>query len=241
MTRLSCIMDSKMDLVYICRQGDNEELRYSIRSAVKNFTHHDIWVIGYKPDWYSGNFVSVPDEKAKFDNIINCTSAISDIGAISDDFILMNDDFFFLKPIGTMPTYHGGLLEDKIKRYNDMGATRYATLLNKTYLKLIRRGIKDPLDYDIHVPMPMNKQKLKESIKKAYLPRSGYGNIHNVGGTQIKDVKTYPLKSRLSSNSYDFSSGDMPFVSTEDGSFEEVYNTVLKNMFTVPSKYEAKA
>jgi hypothetical protein len=150
----------------------------------------------------------------------------------------MNDDFFFLKDVGVIPVYHGGLLTNKIDKYVALGARRYATLLSKTYNALIRQGIKNPLDYDIHVPMPMNKEKLKMSIKKAYFPRSGYGNIHSSGGTQIQDVKTYSSKSRLSSNSYDFKDGNMPFLSTEDGSFQEVYEMVLKDMFPNPSQYE---
>jgi hypothetical protein len=227
-----------MDLVYICRYGENEELRYSIRSAVENFVHSKIWLIGNKPDWYRGNFVSIPDQKTKFDNIISCTAAISDIGAISDDFVLMNDDFFFLKYIEKMPTYHGGLLRDKIDKYVELGSRRYATLLSRTLNNLVRQGIKDPLDYDIHVPMPMNKYKLRESIKKAYFPRSGYGNIHNVGGELISDVKTYSLNSSLSSRSYDFSTGQIPFVSTENGSFDYVYNEILKDRFPTPSTYE---
>ncbi len=227
-----------MDLVYICRRGNNEELRYSIRSAVANLPHDKVWVVGNKPDWYSGDFVDVLDNKDKFDNIINCTYAITDVGAISDDFILMNDDFFFLKPMGKMPILHGGLLQDKIEKYVSLGARKYATLLSKTYNNLVRQGIKNPLDYDIHVPMPMNKAKLKQSIKKAYFPRSGYGNIHNIGGEQIVDVKTYGSKNKLSPNSYDFLNGDMPFISTEDESFENVYNHILRDRFTVPSRYE---
>lgn len=227
-----------MDYVYICREGENEELRYSIRSVVANTNYNRIWVIGYKPEWYRGNFVDFPDTATKFDNIINCTKAITNVGAISEDFILMNDDFFFLRYIESMPTYHGGLLRDKIDKYIELGSRRYATLLSRTYNNLIRQGIKEPLDYDIHLPMPMNKQKLKESIKKAYFPRSGYGNIHNVGGVHIEDVKTYSNKSSLRSKSYDFKNGMMPFVSTEDGSFQEVYELVLKDMFPEPSQYE---
>jgi hypothetical protein len=227
-----------MDYVYICREGDNEELRYSIRSVVAHASHDNIWLVGYKPVWYRGDFVNLPDTATKFDNIINCTKAITNVGAISDDFVLMNDDFFFLKDVGIVPTYHGGLLRDKIDKYVELGSRRYATLLSRTYNNLLRQGIKDPLDYDLHVPMPMNKQKLRESIKKAYFPRSGYGNINNIGGIHIQDVKTYAAKNPLKPNSYDFKNGDIPFVSTEDGSFQEVYEEILKDMFTEPSRFE---
>lgn len=240
MARLSCIMDNKMDLVYICRNGDNEELRYSIRSAVKNLPHDKIWVVGGKPDWYTGNFISIPDVSLnKFENILDCTKAIISVDGISDNFILMNDDFFFIKPITEMPAYHGGFLRDKIDKYIELGAGRYANLLLRTYKALIKQGIKNPLDYDIHVPMPMNKQKLCESINKAYFPRSGYGNIHSIGGTLIKDVKAYFLRSPLYPNSYDYTQDDVSFVSTEDNSFDYVYNAILKDMFLVPTRYES--
>jgi hypothetical protein len=227
-----------MDYVYICRAGDNEELRYSIRSVVAHTSCKNVWLIGHKPDWYRGNFVSVPNTSTKFNNIINCTKAITDIGAISDDFVLMNDDFFFLNDVGVPPVYHGGLLKDKIDRYIDAGSRHYVTLLSKTYGSLQRQGIKDPLDYDIHLPMPMNKDKLKRSIKKAYFPRSAYGNINNIGGTLTKDVKVYGSKNPLSKLSYDLLAEDKYFISTEDESFEDVYNKILKNKFSNPSKYE---
>jgi hypothetical protein len=227
-----------MDYVYICREGENEELKYSIRSVVKNTNYSNVWVVGYKPSWYVGNFVEVLDVKTKFNNIINCTKAIIDVGAISDDFVLMNDDFFFLKYRNSMPVFHGGLLKDKIDKYSVLGARKYAELLRKTYKDLLRQGIKDPLDYELHVPMPMNKQLLAKSIDKAYFPRSGYGNLNNIGGQLITDVKAYGSKSILSSRSFDFTKEDAEFVSTEDRSFKVVYESVLKYMFPEPSQYE---
>jgi hypothetical protein len=227
-----------MDYVYICRAGNNEELRYSIRSVVLYTNYRKIWVVGYKPDWYSGNYVHVPDTGGKFHNIVNCTKAITEVEEISDDFVLMNDDFFFLKHIGDMPVYHGGLLKDKANEYIELGSRRYGNLLLRTYNNLVRQGIRNPIDYDIHLPMPMNKHKLKESIKRAYFPRSGYGNIHEIGGTYISDVKTYSNKSYLNSKSYNFEDSKLPFISTEDDSFQEVYDLILKDMFPYPSKYE---
>jgi hypothetical protein len=150
----------------------------------------------------------------------------------------MNDDFFFLKYRNSMPIFHGGSLKDKIDKYSVLGARKYAELLRKTYKDLLRQGIKDPLDYDLHVPMPMNKQLLANSIDKAYFPRSGYGNLNNVGGELIVDVKTYSSKNILSSRSFDFKKENAEFISTEDKSFQEVYELVLKDMFPEPSQYE---
>jgi hypothetical protein len=232
-------MNHKVDIVYICRPGNNEELRYSIRSVVKNLDYESIWVVGYKPDWYVGNFLPVEDIRSKFDNIKNCLKIVSETNEISEDFIFMNDDFFLLEKIDSLPTYHGGLLLEKVKDYESMGSTKYSRLLRNTYEQLIRCGIKDPLDYDIHVPMPMTKSGLQKSFSKAYFPRSTYGNVLSVGGTMIKDVKTYKRGSSMSSRSHDIKENNLPFISTEDGSFAGVYKSTLQPMFPDPSIYES--
>jgi hypothetical protein len=227
-----------VDYVYICREGNNEELRYSIRSVVKNTNCRNIWIIGHKPEWYSGNFFMVKDVGSKFSNIINCTKTIPLIDDISDDFIMMNDDFFFLKYIDSPTTYHGGRLKEKANSYSALGANGYTALLRRTYKDLVRQGIKNPIDYEVHLPMPMNKKLLAESVDKAYFPRSAYGNLNKVGGELITDVKTYPENSPLVSRSFNFKDKDARFVSTDDVSFQTVYDEVLRDMFPEPSQYE---
>lgn len=150
----------------------------------------------------------------------------------------MNDDFFFLKPIDSMPVYHGGSLDRKIEDYIRIGSSSYTSKLKLTYNWLVRGGIKDPVDYDIHVPMPMNKDKLRLSLPKAYFPRSGYGNINQIGGELLeKDVKIYRNNSSMSSRSY-LVDQETSFISTEDDSFQRIYEEVLRDMFPNPSKYE---
>ena len=231
-------MGNVMDLVYICKDGKNEELRYSIRSAVLNIPQDNVCVIGGRPSWYSGNFFGVANEKGKFENINKCISLIPGIDKISEDFVLMNDDFFFLSYIEKLPVYHGGLLQDKVNNYVELGSRKYSRLLQRTLTDLKRNGIRNPIDYDIHVPMVMNKKKLEQSINKAYFPRSAYGNLNQIGGEFISDVKIYIAKSPLASRSYDFLNTEAKLVSTEDNSFIELYEKVLKDKFSKPSKYE---
>lgn len=224
-----------MDCVYICRPGDNEELRYSIRSIVTNMPHDNLWLVGYKPSWYVGNFISVPNTTTKFENIRLAMKAAAEHNEISDNFILMNDDFFVIKPVNPNKVLHGGLLIDKINRYRSMiESGRYINLLENTYKFLIKSGIKDPLDYDIHTPMVFNKNNLLQIINRRHFPRSLYGNIFNIGGEFTNDVKIYPynslLKNKLPENS--------PYISTQDDSFENLLNTLLKDRFIKPSQYE---
>lgn len=225
-----------MDYVYICRSGDNEELRYSIRSLVKNCSHDSIWIIGGIPDWYRGNYVRVEDIGNKFENIQNCYKVISQIGAISDKFVLMNDDFFITKPIGEMPIFHGGRLIDKIDRYTvNKGHNKYTRILLQAYKRLLKQGIKEPLDYDIHLPLVVEKAAIDYFIDQSLAPRSMYGNLYNIGGQEIKDVKFYSTYNMLD-HSVSISN-DMPFISTEDKSFDKVFD-MLHGLFPEKTKYE---
>ena len=226
-----------MDIVYVCRPGDNEELRYSIRSVVKNIKHDNIWLVGNKPKWYSGKFLPVPDTGNRYENIRNAIESVSINSDISEDFLFMNDDFFILKPLTEIPVFHGGLLIDKINNYIDLtGINRYVKMLMNTHRFLLRHGIKDPLDYDIHVPMQMNKTNLTKIIRKKHFPRSMYGNIFNIGGTEIKDVKIYPRTSNLYPKSYSIDASTT-YLSTLDSSFEGVFG-LLQDMFRDKTEYE---
>lgn len=218
-----------MDCVYICRSGPNEELKYSIRSAVQNLPIKNIWVVGNKPDWYCGNFIDVKDNDDKFNNIVTCYKAIITNNKISDDFILMNDDFFVLKPIKQIFHYYDGLLTDKIIDHISVsGNSKYARLLKEALKILKSKGINEPLNYDIHTPIIFNKNKLLPIINLSLAPRSMYGNIYNIGGLNVKDVKIYKNTTNINFDS---------FISTEDNSFKLIANE-LDLMFPNKTIYE---
>jgi hypothetical protein len=64
-----------------------------------------------------------------------------------------------------------------------------------------------------------------------------YGNLYKVGGTEIEDVKFYdnPTYNLKSSNV----SEDSIFVSTQDQSFNKLYETKFKDILSQPSNVEA--
>jgi hypothetical protein len=224
-----------IDYVYVCRDGDNEELRYSIRSVIENGPNGNIWVVGGKPDWYTGNFIFVEKNRNKFTHVRNSLTAVIDSDLIKNDFILMNDDFFIIKPLQTIPVLNGGTLRQKISKYN-RGSGSYGAMLYQVFYYLRRiEPTKDPLDYELHVPMQMKKSNLAKIIKKPYLWRSLYGNIFQVGGKSIRDVKVYPKDSledalEIMKNS--------PYVSTTEVSFNNIIGHKIKEMFPKSSKYE---
>jgi hypothetical protein len=227
-----------MDYVYICKYGENEELRYSIRSVEANLPPGKIWVVGGKPSWYSGNYIPVEQSAGKQHSAIKNLSAIVQSDQIQEDFVLMNDDFFVVKPVKEIKTYHGGSLKDKIDLRREITpGSRYLDLLLKTYKVLQKIGIAEILDYEIHVPMKISKTGLREALGFGTQWRSTYGNTHRVGGEKIEDVKVYGSID-LSDLSYSIDNLVSEYLSTDDQSFPIVWKKLLKDMFPDPSTCE---
>ena len=151
-----------MDFVYICKDGVNEELKYSIRSVVESFPEPTIWVVGGKPDWYTGKYIKVEQKESKYKNAVKNLETICFSEEISESFVLMNDDFYIIKKIDKIENFHSGFLLDKINLYQKLnGNSQYTRKLSGTYKKLRALGFENPLDYELHVPMIMEKEKLK--------------------------------------------------------------------------------
>jgi hypothetical protein len=229
-----------MDFVYICKDGSNEELRYSIRSVVESFPDSKIWVVGGKPNWYTGNYIEVSQNLSKYRNAIENLKALCNSEEISDKFVLMNDDFYIVKNIDSIKDYHGGPLLEKINLYQKLNSnSNYTRKLAATYKKIKSLGIENPLDYELHVPMVMEKEKLKQTLEHNYqfLWRSIYGNVFNVGGEQMEDVKVY-VKGPLVLKSYNIKKDDHIYLSSADTSFDILFNNILKKQFNLKTKYE---
>jgi hypothetical protein len=228
-----------MDFVYSCREGENEELRYSIRSVLSSFPDANIWVVGGRPSWYIGNYIKVDQVSNSHKNQLTNFQTICDSESISDNFILMNDDFFIINKIDSVEYFYGGLLQDKVDLYYSLvGDNSYVTRLMRTNSRLIKYGIDNPLDYEMHVPFPVNKAKFKSVLEKdgRFNWRSIYGNLLNVGGRQMKDVKVYH-SGPLAKRSFDYKNTKTDFLSSLDESFI-LLKPMLEELFPNPTNCE---
>lgn len=223
-----------MDYVYVCRNGKNEELRYSIRSLEKHLPDVNVWVVGGKPDWYTGNFVPVDISSSdKFVNVKNQYRVITNTPEISENFVLMNDDFFVMQPTDSIKMFHGGTMKEKYESHRrKAGPGKYTEQLHDTYNNLMNLGFVEPLNYELHVPMPMTKKGLASVIDYPGMVRSAFGNVYNVGGEYMDDVKVV-------SRGWSITSVDGLFLSTLDTTFQQVSANVLKDLFPDPSSCES--
>lgn len=226
-----------MDVVYICRVGDNEELRYSIRSVAKNLPHDNIWVVGGKPNWYTGNYIKIDQSNTKYGNARNNLRAIAMSDEISEDFVLMNDDFFIMKPIDQVHVWHGGSLQAKHKRRTQLQPySAYTKYLRETYKTIKDSGVEDPLDYELHTPLPVKKSSIMDAVDKPGLWRSIISNKDSIGGELHEDVKLYSEQSPLYKVRDDLDSSI--YMSTDDRSFDSFLSNYLLKTFPDPSPYE---
>jgi hypothetical protein len=145
-----------------------------------------------------------------------------------------------MKPVDQLQYYHGGLLADKIKTHQTFApGSEYTHVLTRTAQVLDVMGIKDPLDYALHIPMMFNRQKLGEVLKQPIASiRTLYGNMYGVGGRKMSDVKVHPKRNQHAPEPFDYMNEDSIFLSTADSTFDRVKKNLLGPMFLEPSKYE---
>lgn len=229
-----------MDYVYVCRDGDNEELRYSIRSVEKNMPPGNIWVVGGKPDWYTGNFLPVAQTNKAYSNVREQIRVACSNEQISDDFVLMNDDFFVINTVKEIPTWYTGTLSERIKNLQDMKSQNsgYLRLLILSNNVIKRSGVTDPLDYEVHVPMIMNKEKALTILRSNSLWRSYYGNKYNVGGTKHSDVKIHSKNVLEDRGRTLIDVSTEPYISGSDYNFEFLKDVILDKLFPDASSCE---
>ena len=226
------------DIVYFLREGENEELRYSLRSVVKNFPHRNIWFYGGKPDWLvTDKYVYVNQWKNKWGNVRMMLEQACQNEDISPDFYIFNDDFFIMDKVTDFQNmYDGDLL-------------RYLYLLEKEfgingsdYIIRLRKMINALLSYDYrielknyatHTPFLVNKKDMMETFEKfpnIIMYRCLYGNFKNIGGVQHTDIKIMR---------HDRSIDNETYVSTSDYSFNNMdIGKVIKEKFNEASIYE---
>ena len=232
---------SNLDVVYYCRGGSNEELRYSLRSLEKNFPHRKVWVYGEKPDWCKPDeFVGVLQTRnwknTKWDNVRQMHRKVARNPQITEDFVLFNDDFYVMKPINGLPYYYNGSLFTLIKdiEYRRSGrASNYTKLLRRARSALCLIG-RDTNNYELHLPMVLNREKLDKLLSifpTQRVTRSTYGNYYRVKGEERRDVKP------LLGAPIDY---DSDFLSSSDKTFEQdtELRDFIKKSFPNKSKYE---
>lgn len=230
-----------MDIVYVVGTGSkwgDAELMHSLRSICKFTNHRNVYIVGHKPNFVEGVIhLPVKDVIRKEYSIMNKILEVCKEEDLSDDFLFMNDDHFFIKEVDieNYPYYHQDALNVEIqKRLRGP----YRTEIERTY-EYLKDKVKSPKYYDIHTPIIYNKYDFPTIIKKTPLDRydmvikSLYANMKGVVGTYRKDIK-------LLGSEYEKIKGVDCF-SVGDRCNYRVLKRYLDQFYGEPCRYEKKA
>ena len=224
------------DLVYVCRNGENEELRYSLRSVARNLPHGRVWIFGGWPAWIEGvKTITTEQAGVRFANTTNAVRLACEHSAVSDPFVLMNDDFFVMQPLDSVPVLNRGPISKVISDYErrHMGGSAYAMGMRHTCDLLVSLGFENPVSYELHVPLLVHKAAMLEALSmgqgvKVLHKRSMYGNLARLSGATVPDVKVYRTGADVPQG---------PFASCQDNTLPTVL-PVLRYLFPLPCAYE---
>lgn len=201
-----------MDVVYpLKRTGHNRELRYSLRS-LKNLPHDQVFIVGEIQPWVRNVIhVPVPQNGSKYVNSrANILTAARD-PRVSENFILMNDDFYVLSPQPKVLPMHMGDMDAFMRSFPFRSA--YWDLMVKTRKLLRRLGVARPKFYELHVPCVYNKKKLLAMVERLdgneYMMRTVYHNLYRSGGRRREDVKKHKRGQEIVETDYLSSSNGM--------------------------------
>lgn len=220
------------DVVYLCRAGDNEEIRYSLRSLA-NLPHGRVWLFGDAPLWYRGRLVQTDQSGSKYENAGGALETACRCADVSSRFVLMNDDFYLMRPVDAVPVAHRGTLREVHDFYaREHPASRYTAHLAATLDLLESLGHPEPLCYELHMPMVVERDRAAALLERydftSYLFRSVYGNLLELGGERLEDCKVYGKADPVPQGA---------FASSVDGAFAGML-PVLRYLFPDPCELE---
>lgn len=211
-----------MDAVYILGKGSlsqNEEIRFSIRSLEQNMTDlRHIYIIGECPSFLQ-NVKHIPAEDTQKERHVNAYNKIKlacEQEEISDEFLLMNDDFFMLKPFeGSQFPFYA--------------------------LEKSNGGPCGQNSFHIHCPIRYQKEwfdkmPIDPDLKTCKSPRTFYANFYRA---PVKFCKDFILQVEENAPDFDFQVAGNPCFSISDNAMlHPPFVGWLNELYPVPSRFE---
>lgn len=229
-------------LVYI-RNGENEELRYALRSWCQNLNFNNLIVVSgskppkwLQPDILIKNRSQLGKVRQAYENV---RLGLED-PRTAKNVIIMMDDVFVLKPIGDWkPNFNynrGTLTQQWGVGSAKHGEDAYTCQVRMTY-EALKRHFETPLSFEEHAPFWCEKDKMLKLFDiygdqlYKYLFRSLYGNIYQINTEYKPDFKALTCETKIPA--------EEPFASSNDTTFRlGNVGSMVKYQFPNKCRYE---
>ncbi|UQA95614.1 hypothetical protein [Streptomyces halobius] len=233
---------SEVDIVVPVRVGaTNEQLRYALRSWAANVPHRHVWIVGHLPTWVRDvRHIPTDQDGTKYQNTTLGVRAACLNQGVSETFLLCNDDFFVMAPQPDgVPVLHRGPVS-RVEAYyagRVQRPGRYLRGLRATRDLLVSLGHENPLSYELHVPLPVEKTGMLKALDvcrrlDVVHKRTAYGVLNNIGGAEIRDVKVLNRSPKFDQDSVFLSTMPDSFAHGQVGQF-------IRRSFPRACPYEA--
>jgi hypothetical protein len=215
-------------IAYIVRPGENDELKFSLRSIDRHFPGVPVFIVGDMPDWCRPDgYLPGNRYDTKPLNVWDNLTLLTGWHELPDEIVVMNDDMYITAPIDHIPVLYRGTLQAHIRSLGARTDDWAQSLV--TTAELLGP---DALSYELHTPFPCNRHRMAETLDRdpGQVPpqwRTIYGNQWHKDAVRADDVKIKRFVTHLPS----------PFASTHDISFRFV-RPALELTYTTPSRYE---
>lgn len=232
------------DVVYFLKQGavEGKEFVYSLRSVAKNLPHNRVWIIG--PDYPSHlqhvQWTPWRQRGHKLTDIYDKWVHLSMFEDMSEEVYVFSDDEFLLRFHHDIPSFHWRTAKER----GELRAENpWVQMVARTDQALKEKGIANPLHFDVHIPMKVNRLRLAKAMgwmasleePHMYLPRTVYGNLEELEGIPLRsDVKVNTPQELFA-----ILSEARGFLSSSETTFTEAgVEYLLRTLFPQPCYYE---
>lgn len=164
-------------VVWVYVDTEDDSLRYSMRSVHENVDYYNFVVCGDHPSWYIGHSIRPKRDVKKWHDSITKLRAIINDPKVTDTFLWMYDDTFFVKPYTIEEVYNCKYGEELDRKgHGAWLATADATM------SLLPPGKRK--NYSTHYPVVFTKnllQQVLDTYEPPYLIETLYLNLfgHN--------------------------------------------------------------
>lgn len=190
-------MTEPWPVVYPVRAGENESLRYALRTLA-NLNHGEVFIVGDAPSWVTNvNVIAGNRFETKQRNVFDNVRLACEHPDVPERFLMMNDDFFLLRPYSPMVEFRSRLTDHIHSLRTGQRCSWWEQSLRNTLACLPPEPA--PLSYELHKPFIVERDKMREALDEVadFSPdnppqwRTVYGNRWRIGGKQSTDCKVY--------------------------------------------------